>query len=317
MPIQLPQDPTNGQQVTTGGKTYQWNGRFWKIVASTSTGGGASGPAAWADITDKPTSFTPAAHAHSIGSVVGLTEALDNKQPVGSYLTAETEPAFTASPAAGITGQQVSNWNTAHGWGNHAGAGYLLSSSIGVTVQGYSANTVIDGSYVHTDNNFTTALLTKLNGIAAGATANTGTVTSVGVSVPSGFSASSAVTSSGTLAITFAAGYSLPSDATQATWTAKQAALVSGTNIKTVNGQSLLGSGDLAIAGGGASYAISATAPNPATYPIWFTLTGEQFVWDGEAWFQVPGVPGADGQDGVDGQDGTGSSQSAILSWAI
>ena len=35
--------------------------------------------------------------------------------------------------------------------------------------------------------------------------------------------------------------------------TSKQDALVSGTNIKTVNGESLLGSGDIAISGGGGS----------------------------------------------------------------
>jgi hypothetical protein len=33
----------------------------------------------------------------------------------------------------------------------------------------------------------------------------------------------------------------------------KQSTLISGTSIKTVNGQSLLGSGDLAVAGGGGS----------------------------------------------------------------
>lgn len=38
--------------------------------------------------------------------------------------------------------------------------------------------------------------------------------------------------------------------ASAATWNAKQAALVSGTNIKTVNGTSLLGSGDITITGG-------------------------------------------------------------------
>lgn len=42
------------------------------------------------------------------------------------------------------------------------------------------------------------------------------------------------------------------------TWSAKQAALVSGTNIKTVNSTSLLGSGDIVISGGG--YA-------PASFP--------------------------------------------------
>ena len=34
-----------------------------------------------------------------------------------------------------------------------------------------------------------------------------------------------------------------------AAWNGKQAALVSGTNIKTINGTSLLGSGDLAVGG--------------------------------------------------------------------
>jgi predicted heme/steroid binding protein len=48
---------------------------------------------------------------------------------------------------------------------------------------------------------------------------NVGTVTSVSASVPNGFAISgSPITSSGTLAITFASGYSLPTDARQAQW---------------------------------------------------------------------------------------------------
>lgn len=42
-------------------------------------------------------------------------------------------------------------------------------------------------------------------------------------------------------------------------------------------------------AGGGLQYTISATAPDPEVYPFWFNLAGEQFVWDGEFWFQVSG----------------------------
>jgi hypothetical protein len=39
----------------------------------------------------------------------------------------ETDPIFTASAAFGITSGDISNWNTAYGWGNHALAGYLTS----------------------------------------------------------------------------------------------------------------------------------------------------------------------------------------------
>jgi hypothetical protein len=49
--------------------------------------------------------------------------------------------------------------------------------------------------------------------------ANTGTVTSVAMTVPTGLSiAGSPITSSGTLAVTFAAGYSIPTNSSQTTW---------------------------------------------------------------------------------------------------
>lgn len=41
-------------------------------------------------------------------------------------------------------------------------------------------------------------------------------------------------------------------DSEKTTWNGKQARLVSGTNLKTINGNSLLGSGDLTVGGGGA-----------------------------------------------------------------
>ena len=42
-----------------------------------------------------------------------------------------------------------------------------------------------------------------------------------------------------------ASGYSIPSTADQTAWSGKQDALVSGTNIKTINGNSILGSGNI------------------------------------------------------------------------
>jgi hypothetical protein len=60
---------------------------------------------------------------------------------------------------------------------------------------------------------------TKLDGIASGATANTGTVTSVAVTVPTGLSVSgSPVTTSGTIAIALTSGYAIPTTASQTNW---------------------------------------------------------------------------------------------------
>ena len=48
---------------------------------------------------------------------------------------------------------------------------------------------------------------TRLAGMANGATANTGTVTSVAVAVPTGFTVTGAITTSGTITISYASGY--------------------------------------------------------------------------------------------------------------
>jgi hypothetical protein len=43
----------------------------------------------------------------------------------GSF--SETDPLWSGSPSFGITNTNISNWNSAFGWGNHASAGYLSS----------------------------------------------------------------------------------------------------------------------------------------------------------------------------------------------
>ncbi len=43
----------------------------------------------------------------------------------GTYLTDETDPVFEASAAAGIESGDITAWDAAYGWGNHASAGYL------------------------------------------------------------------------------------------------------------------------------------------------------------------------------------------------
>lgn len=43
------------------------------------------------------------------------------------FTSSETDPVFSASPASNILLQNITNWNTAYGWGDHATAGYLTS----------------------------------------------------------------------------------------------------------------------------------------------------------------------------------------------
>ncbi len=48
---------------------------------------------------------------------------------LADYLTEETDPLFSASPAAGIEDEDILNWDEAYSWGDHSDAGYLLEES--------------------------------------------------------------------------------------------------------------------------------------------------------------------------------------------
>ena len=168
---------------------------------------------------------------------------------------------------AGITTQKITNWDTTYGWGNHASAGYLLSSTaastyqpldadltaiaalagtsgllrktaadtwsldaatylqsgaIGSTVLAYDANLqafVTAFTLPTADGTVGQVLRTDGAGNITFVSPATGTVTSVGLSVPTGFAVSgSPVTGSGTLALAFDTGYSLPTTASQTNW---------------------------------------------------------------------------------------------------
>lgn len=60
-------------------------------------------------------------------SVGGNVSDLTND---AGYLTTETDPVFTASPAGGIVAGDITNWNTAFGWGDHATEGYLTTVAL-------------------------------------------------------------------------------------------------------------------------------------------------------------------------------------------
>ncbi len=63
--------------------------------------------------------------------------------------TGSDEPLFLASAAFGISSVNITNWNTAYGWGNHADAGYLTSVTahnlLSTTHGDTAADTVVRG----------------------------------------------------------------------------------------------------------------------------------------------------------------------------
>lgn len=103
-----------------------------------------------ADLTYVNTQLATKANSSSLATVAttGSYNDLSNKPTIptvpttvssftndAGYLTSytETDPVFVASAAYSITGTDKTNWNTAYGWGNHASAGYLTTSSASST----------------------------------------------------------------------------------------------------------------------------------------------------------------------------------------
>jgi hypothetical protein len=90
----------------------------------------------------------------SLGYVTGtpwtsagyITDGNTNWDNIYGFITGytETDPTFTASSSAGITGTNISNWNQAYGWGNHANAGYLTSANIAGLIPYTGGNSNVD-----------------------------------------------------------------------------------------------------------------------------------------------------------------------------
>ena len=172
--------PSTAGQATDGtftyvvaGITYSWNGESWTaagggatatdLTVFSVTNGGASGGGSLAyNSNTGDFTFTPpdlSGYLTSVGQLnnhtdVNITGVADNQllkynasttdweNWTPNYLTAETDPVFTASAASGITSTKVTNWDTAYGWGNHASAGYVTGPPSRETAQATAANVI-------------------------------------------------------------------------------------------------------------------------------------------------------------------------------
>ena len=65
------------------------------------------------------------------GTVTGanVTSGADPGHTHSASSITEADPVFVASPAYGIESGDITNWDTAYGWGNHASAGYLTAEA--------------------------------------------------------------------------------------------------------------------------------------------------------------------------------------------
>mgnify|MGYP000848133622 CR=1 FL=1 len=88
---------TNGyRQLTVEGVTYSLAQNTHKHL--------------WADITDKPSTFTPSAHTHSAGDITS-----------GTFAIARIPTGTTSGTVAEGNDSRIINGQTAFGWGNHSG----------------------------------------------------------------------------------------------------------------------------------------------------------------------------------------------------
>ena len=92
------------------------------------------------------------------------------------YLTSESDPVFSASDAAAVTAAKIANWDTAYGWGDHALAGY--QTALGTHITNITSQQVLnwDSAYGWGDHG-TEGYLTGITGESVGNLSDVDTTT--------------------------------------------------------------------------------------------------------------------------------------------
>lgn len=137
MPLTFPSNPTNGQQTTTGGRTYSWNGQAWQLVGS-----GIAGPTG---VTGPTGSVGATGAAGAASTVTGPTGAASTVTgPTGAQGAASTVtgPTGEAGAASTVTGPTGSVGATGPSVTGPTGASY---TNVVTTPSVLTANTTVTG----------------------------------------------------------------------------------------------------------------------------------------------------------------------------
>jgi len=123
----------------TTGQVLKYDGNNW-VAGPDNAGSGGTGIALTDISVTTATAGTAALSYNNVSGVFTYTPP-----DVSSFLTSftETDPVYSASPAAGILSSNISNWDTAYGWGDHGAAGYLTSETS-------HSDVVVDGDFAST-----------------------------------------------------------------------------------------------------------------------------------------------------------------------
>jgi len=167
-------DHTLTQNLRTGSNWISGDGggEGLAVDASGNVGVGESNPGARLDVRGDSGGYSQIwrdaggvilASMSAAGMLYADGSALRNLPPGGG---AETDPVFTAHSAFGISGSDISGWNAAYGWGDHAAAGYASKS----------ANQTISGA-----NTFSSAAtFTQQNAVLPGVSISSGLIVAAG-----------------------------------------------------------------------------------------------------------------------------------------